>query len=60
MKQYLIWIRESFYLSLYLVELNHNIVIHFLGLRLVLRMDAYSITYLGKPVEFGLCIRYFS
>lgn len=56
MKQYPIWIRESFYLSLYLVELNHNIVICFLGLRL--RMDAHSITYLGKPVEFDLYIRY--
>lgn len=50
MKQYCIWIRESFYLSVYLVELNHSTVVHFVGLILVLRMDAHSITYLGKPV----------
>lgn len=58
MKQYPI--RESFHLSFYLVKLNHNIVVYFLGLRLILIMDAHSITYLENSVEFGLCIRYLS
>lgn len=56
MKQYPV--RESFHLSFYLVKLNHNIVVYFLGL--ILRVDAHSITYLENPVEFGLCIRYLS